>query len=525
MSQEGTLISPDWWRNASASLTESIRFAGLIAKLSLMHFCAYHQVEHPEADFNATQLKRKKSGWCRSALAEAKRLKENGLAIQSKAEGKGGRPRWDSEEDRLKIEQWILDGKSYSWIGRQFLNAKGNHRQASEILKLAREHGWESQQAKDLRDPPAPKTKVCSRCGEEKLIQEFPIRSDRKVPDAHCSRCDKKLARERNRVSYLANAEARREDSRRYREQNPEKHREAVRRRSVRSGRKHRRERYNRQALRDRDKGLCYFCGEAIDPSIPYYTYDEQGRRTGTNAMAEVVHHHLPYSKYGPDCLSNVALAHQKCNGHHYDAYECPLNDPAWTVRQISSQVARQVALDRHYLRRKQSVSYAYGAFYEDELMAMVSFGIPGSRRTVDSVCDEPSLVIELNRLWIADQAPPHMASWFLARALRLLPPHIVISYADTAISDPRNGRNHNGSVYRAMSFNYAGRTTEQTDWVLPGTTRNVGKKTEGSIPIKVSSKERYWTVTGSKRERRKLLQSSKWPMMAYESGNKEGPA
>ena len=93
--------------------------------------------------------------------------------------------------------------------------------------------------------------------------------------------------------------------------------------------------------------------------------------------------------------------------------------------------------------------------------------------------------------------------SWFVSRALKQLPPRIIVSYSDLSF-------NHFGTVYKALNFNYAGQSKPRKEWRFPGKSRNVGK-IEGAILCEVSPKNRYWTITGTKRDRNKIMPLVKW--------------
>ena len=170
-----------------------------------------------------------------------------------------------------------------------------------------------------------------------------------------------------------------------------------------------------------------------------------------------------------------------------------------------------QVVVEHHYLHRRPPTSYAFGLFDEDEVVGVVIFGTPASRESQKSACpSDPSLVQELTRLWIHDDQPRNTASWFLSRAMKLLPPFIIISYADTAAG-------HDGTVYRAANFFYDGRTDAKRklyDYVLPGVNRHsrtIKWGTPGAVKIERSPKHRYWTVTGDRRDRRRLTALCAW--------------
>lgn len=188
-----------------------------------------------------------------------------------------------------------------------------------------------------------------------------------------------------------------------------------------------------------------------------------------------------------------------------------------WSVRPIDNKLTRQIAKERHYLHRNPNVSYGFGLYDKNELVGICSFGSPSSMRITNSVCpDDPKSVIELNRLWIDDKCPKFTASWFVSRCLKLLPSYIVISYADTGVVDEFHGRNHDGTIYRALNFHYSGQSKASMDWRLPGRTRNVGPKVEGAIPIPVPPKNRYWTVTGNRQDKRRLRSICRWQVLEF---------
>lgn len=122
-------------------------------------------------------------------------------------------------------------------------------------------------------------------------------------------------------------------------------------------------------------------------------------------------------------------------------------------VEQIPTAVARDLMVVNHYLHRQSPTSYAYGLYRGPKLVGGVIFGVPASRHLQKSACPtESDRVLELNRLWTEDSLPKNAESWFVSRAMKQLPPRIIVSYAD-----PKFG--HYGYVYRALNFNYAGWT------------------------------------------------------------------
>lgn len=186
-------------------------------------------------------------------------------------------------------------------------------------------------------------------------------------------------------------------------------------------------------------------------------------------------------------------------------------------LRAISPKIANEIVVARHYLHRKTNIRHAYGLFIEGVILGVVTFGTPPSRHLQKGASpSNPNLVIELNRLWVCDTMPKNTESWFVSRALKRLPPFIVVSYADTA-------EGHSGFVYRALNFYYAGwtdmdRKTPRFDYVVPGKHSRDAFRGDKSLITKVrrKPKHKYWTVTGDRREKREMeeactLQKLNW--------------
>ncbi len=193
-----------------------------------------------------------------------------------------------------------------------------------------------------------------------------------------------------------------------------------------------------------------------------------------------------------------------------------PSAAPCLSVSPVSSATARALVVERHYLRRAPPVSYAFGLYSGGELVGVCTFGVPPSRHLQKSACPErPEAVIELNRLWVDDAMPRNTESWFVSRALKLLPPLIVVSYADTAAG-------HAGYVYRALNFRYAGwtdmeRKTPRFDYVVPGKhSRDAFRGGREFTRVRREPKHKYWLATGDRRERRALEAICGWPKLSW---------
>ncbi len=181
-------------------------------------------------------------------------------------------------------------------------------------------------------------------------------------------------------------------------------------------------------------------------------------------------------------------------------------------VTAISRREAVAIVVAHHYMHRKPPVSFAFGLIDEfGDTKGCVTFGTPASHHMLVGACKAaPENVIELNRLWVHDDMPRNTESWFVSRALALMPPKIVLSYADTAAG-------HTGYVYRALNFHYAGwtdmeRKTPRFYYVAPGKHSRDAFRNGYTEKVRRKPKVKYWTVTGTKRERKALERSCLWP-------------
>jgi hypothetical protein len=188
-------------------------------------------------------------------------------------------------------------------------------------------------------------------------------------------------------------------------------------------------------------------------------------------------------------------------------------------VRMITSSLAAKTVIVNHYLHRKPPMSYCFGLFRNFELVGVCTFGTPPSRHLQLSVCPQyPEKVVELNRLWVDDSLGKNTESWFVTRCLPMLPARIVVSYADTAAG-------HRGYIYRALNWKFAGLTDEERktprfDYVCDGKHSRAAFRTGDGLKsqrVRRLPKYKYWTVTGNRRSKRRLLAACKWPSKCWQ--------
>ena len=180
----------------------------------------------------------------------------------------------------------------------------------------------------------------------------------------------------------------------------------------------------------------------------------------------------------------------------------------------IKSEETTPWLLKKHYAKRLPNIMYAFG-LYDEELVGVVTYGIPASPSLCIGVCgkENKDIVLELNRLFINDGIK-NGASMLVGNSLSMLPrPRIIVSYAYTAM-------NHVGYVYQATNFLFTGTTKFRTD-MSAGEGKH-SRHSNGDIMDRVdrSSKHRYVYFVGDKKQKSMLQNQLRYEIMPYPKGN-----
>lgn len=133
-------------------------------------------------------------------------------------------------------------------------------------------------------------------------------------------------------------------------------------------------------------------------------------------------------------------------------------------VMKIERHDCEHFILNVHYAKRWPSISYAFGLFFNGNIVGVVTYGTPPSAPLRRGVAGDEysSDVIELNRLCLLNNKR-NEASILVGRSLKMLPKNkIVVSFADTS-------KKHVGYVYQATNFIYCGLSAKRTDWKVKG--------------------------------------------------------
>ena len=182
--------------------------------------------------------------------------------------------------------------------------------------------------------------------------------------------------------------------------------------------------------------------------------------------------------------------------------------------KEISYSEAKDFLLPRHYSGRIPSISYAFGYFSENKLLAVCTFGKPASNALCKGVCGEEysDKVFELNRLCRVENINIQLSK-FVAYCLKQLKPLdlIIISYSDTAM-------NHSGYIYQATNWIYTGKTKKRTDKYTEGNkhSRHYDKNVSDEIRKVRSSKHRYIYFACNRRLKKILLNCLNYNVEEY---------
>ena len=182
-----------------------------------------------------------------------------------------------------------------------------------------------------------------------------------------------------------------------------------------------------------------------------------------------------------------------------------------YEIKKINYEDTKPFILNIHYAKRMPSISFAYGLFFNKELVGMVSYGSPVSPSLCKGIAgiENKKLVLELNRL-VLKYNKKNEASMLVGKSLNLLPkPKIVVSYADTQ-------QGHQGYVYQASNFLFTGTTKARTD--IAGkdgkhSRHHLGDKTKR---VYRSAKHRYVFIIGNKKDKKQLTKQLKYPLLEY---------
>ena len=188
-------------------------------------------------------------------------------------------------------------------------------------------------------------------------------------------------------------------------------------------------------------------------------------------------------------------------------------------IKTIDYCLAKDFLLPKHYSGRTPSISYAFGWYIANELVAVCTFGKPASPFLCRGVCgaDFSPRVFELNRLCRVDSLQEPL-SYFVSACLRKLRAKnlIIVSYSDTQM-------NHHGYIYQACNFIYTGKTKERTDKYTEGNkhARHYSNSEQNGLRKIRSAKHRYiYFAMKDKKIRESAIKSLNYETAPYPKGD-----
>lgn len=204
-----------------------------------------------------------------------------------------------------------------------------------------------------------------------------------------------------------------------------------------------------------------------------------------------------------------------------------------YTVRSIPAEETKEWLLYKHYAKRLPCIEYSFGLF-SDVLNGVATFGTPVSSNLRNAFGDTFKM-IELNRLCVNDGLDKNILSFFVSKALLLLPvPLIVVSYADT-------DHGHHGYIYQATNWIYTGLSAKRTDWKIKGlehlhgaTIADIsrGKENRAQYMRDVygdnfyleerSRKHRYFYFIGTKKDKKRMRELLPYAICEYPKGDNQ---
>jgi len=197
-------------------------------------------------------------------------------------------------------------------------------------------------------------------------------------------------------------------------------------------------------------------------------------------------------------------------------------------VLPIKNEETYEWLLKKHYAKRIPQIMFAFGLYVNEELVGVVTYGIPASPNLCMGICGKEysSKVLELNRVCLLNNSK-NQASYLISNSIKLLPkPTIVVSYADT-------DKGHVGYVYQATNFFYTGLSANRVDWAVKGleykhcktisdgmTLQSIKEKYgEDFYYTQRSRKHRYIFLHGSKNDKKMLLSKMLYKILPYPKG------
>ena len=141
------------------------------------------------------------------------------------------------------------------------------------------------------------------------------------------------------------------------------------------------------------------------------------------------------------------------------------------SVREISTSIAKEIIVKKHYTHAWTACRYSLGIFYRtdtenalgdtEKLIGCLIYGFPVGAKAPTSVCEglTKDNILELTRLYCDDGYGSNIESFALGQSFKWMKENdkaikVLLSYAD-------NGQEHLGGIYQATNWIYQGLNTD----------------------------------------------------------------
>ena len=149
---------------------------------------------------------------------------------------------------------------------------------------------------------------------------------------------------------------------------------------------------------------------------------------------------------------------------------ECSVSD--LVIEQITEEQAKEFYSTFHYSATVRKGAITYGAFYNQQLVGVISYTFPLRRTTATRLGYELKEVMEISRMARrTNLICNNFLSWFISKTMRKLPKSAkcIVSFSDSTYG-------HTGGVYKAANFKNDGEISP--DYTYLSTSGQYHKKT-----------------------------------------------
>lgn len=135
-------------------------------------------------------------------------------------------------------------------------------------------------------------------------------------------------------------------------------------------------------------------------------------------------------------------------------------------VNVINREIAKPFVIEHHYTQAFGKATLICGMWRDTKLVGVITFGQPSGRLVASSLGETEQTCFEFLRMVVLDNEPTSR-TYFMGRAIKILRqkfPKVrkLVTYADQT-------EGHDGTVYKAGSWEYHGKTAKKYHYIKNG--------------------------------------------------------